>query len=365
MLKNKHFIIWVFAAVIVSIIASFIFPVPAGESVGLKVALGLSLSMCLLQVGAVLTFASSLQSFTHALRRGYYLLLIGLLTFGVIALGLPLLITFNVDSAFMQLFILVFYLGSTLLVYLSMYTFARLLKVRHFMVSLPVIIGAALTVGVFGATGLSYLLASLTGGEPNPASAVMGINLVFLIAATFIARLLSKAIGALYARAMRWLYWGLLLFAFATVHELFIKLSLPEDNWYLLYGISFWPYVVASAVILASSFVFKSHSATVVTYAGAKNHIDVLMSLVDFASRPHDIDRLLDEVRGITASTPAGTELSEEKKAQLVDIYIKVEKYLETEDPLHKFTQEELRSNLPPSFTASLQKVEARGRLKA
>jgi hypothetical protein len=78
-----------------------------------------------------------------------------------------------------------------------------------------------------------------------------------------------------------------------------------------------------------------------------------------FASRPQDIDPILEKIRRLTAMHQGdAAQLTADEKTQLKDIYIALEEYLMTKESLRKLDRRELRSRLPEGFRKSLQSVE-------
>lgn len=84
--------------------------------------------------------------------------------------------------------------------------------------------------------------------------------------------------------------------------------------------------------------------------------VESVTGTAELASRPEDIDRTLDGLRAITANIgTGGVQLTETQRAELVQVYERLEEYLIASDPLRSFTREELRGRLAPGFS---QRVE-------
>jgi|GEM_PF-1140342 len=77
--------------------------------------------------------------------------------------------------------------------------------------------------------------------------------------------------------------------------------------------------------------------------------LDMVAHAASLASNPRDIDPLLDRVRTITSGVSASMKDMPEDQ-QLVDVYLRIERYLTTDEPIRIFHKEELRRPLSPSL---------------
>lgn len=62
------------------------------------------------------------------------------------------------------------------------------------------------------------------------------------------------------------------------------------------------------------------------------------------------IDTLLDDVRAITVKLQPGENPSDKDSQILIEVYLKIEHYLITKEPIRTFTLKELRFQLDPSL---------------
>ena len=87
--------------------------------------------------------------------------------------------------------------------------------------------------------------------------------------------------------------------------------------------------------------------------------LDLATYAGSLASNPSDIDPLLDRVRKITATHSPEEGLSADDEKDLFKVYLELEEYLTTRDPIRTFTKEELRSRLDSDLTSKLAAYEA------
>lgn len=93
------------------------------------------------------------------------------------------------------------------------------------------------------------------------------------------------------------------------------------------------------------------------------NALDLVTYTASLASNPMDIDSLLDRVRKISATHSPEKGLSPTDETELFKVYLNLETYLTTSDPIRTFTKQELRSRLDPELTAKLNTHEVKGDL--
>lgn len=76
--------------------------------------------------------------------------------------------------------------------------------------------------------------------------------------------------------------------------------------------------------------------------SGNATAIDAVIFLTSLASRPQEIDPMLDKMRTVTAMQKPGIVLSEKDQLILATIYTNLEQYLIKKEPVRAFTKEEL-----------------------
>lgn len=91
--------------------------------------------------------------------------------------------------------------------------------------------------------------------------------------------------------------------------------------------------------------------------------LDLVTNTASLASNLTDIDPLLDPVRKITATYSPEEALSLTDNEELFNVYLALEQYLTTNDPIRTFTKKELRSRLNPDLASKLAEYEIKGGL--
>ncbi|HSX28906.1 MAG TPA: hypothetical protein VLF60_05665 [Candidatus Saccharimonadales bacterium] len=94
------------------------------------------------------------------------------------------------------------------------------------------------------------------------------------------------------------------------------------------------------------------------TATQVRSVLDMVALTASLASNPTEIDPLLDKMRAITANLAPGQAPSPRDTEALLAIYLQLEQYMTTKEPLRTFTKEELRSRLTLELRQQLETFE-------
>lgn len=86
--------------------------------------------------------------------------------------------------------------------------------------------------------------------------------------------------------------------------------------------------------------------------------LDLVTVTAGLASNSDDIRPLLGRVRSIAERVPPSGMLSPEDEAALFKIYLEMEHYLMTSDPIRAYTREELRAKASRGLLTRLEAYE-------
>ena len=89
--------------------------------------------------------------------------------------------------------------------------------------------------------------------------------------------------------------------------------------------------------------------------------LDLVTYTASLASNPKEVDDLIDQVRKITATQAEDSSLTPKEEATLLEVYLKLERYLTTRDPIRNYTRDELRSRIKPELLTKLSQQEIKG----
>jgi len=91
--------------------------------------------------------------------------------------------------------------------------------------------------------------------------------------------------------------------------------------------------------------------------------INTVLELTNYAaslaSNLTDVDPFLDEVRRITAKGAPSESLTNSDTQALLTVYLRIEEYLMTKEPVRSFSKEGLRSRIMPELRQQIENHEA------
>lgn len=88
------------------------------------------------------------------------------------------------------------------------------------------------------------------------------------------------------------------------------------------------------------------------------NSLDLVTRTAGLASRPDEIDPLLDKVRSITARLGPDQTPSAKDTQALFAVYLQLEDYLGTRETIRSFTKQQLRARLSKELQQQLTDFE-------
>lgn len=88
------------------------------------------------------------------------------------------------------------------------------------------------------------------------------------------------------------------------------------------------------------------------------NALDLARTASGFASNQKDIEPLVYQINRIANQPSSSTLLTPEDEARLFRIYLEIEHYLMTADPIRTFNKEELRDKASRGLRARLEDYE-------
>lgn len=337
---------------LVSSTAFFFFPEvkAADASMAAAIAFGSSITQLL----AVGYFLSSLRTFKKGLKIAYYWLVAGILLFSLAQI-VPSLSVFtdilsNLGSFATGVAIISPYALGALCMYIGMCMFARLLGVRSFWTRFPLAFGIALIVAAI------YLLLP----QPEPFDKDLLFNLtfgsivwcgMFGLAAMLVALRIRRVIGPVYKQSMLWIALALGALSFTAFDEAIAKPYFITSA-YVLGQYSLFAFLLTGILFLGAGLAVKRTGREFVELSANASYVDVVIGLAQHVSKPAEIDAEMDKVREITASLKG--QLSTDNKATLLGVYRYLEDYLVNKEPLHTYTIDGLRNNLPDEFLRDL-----------
>jgi len=302
------------------------------------------------QMGAAWYFLDNLSGFKRGLKVAYILLAVGILCLGIAQLQLPIITYLNAWGSFYADggLVLIPYLLTAASMYLSMRKFAQLMDIRSrwmkvWLVALLSVVGVAASVGVL--LRLEHDVVSIVY------DALVGWTEALALASVILAHRVKRSLTPTFGPAMNWLLVSFAITMLAGVQQLWLQHFTHGDWWFRTQGWQYWLLVAASMAFLKTGLVFRELTQGLAANA---NMLDVVMYTAGLVSRPGDVGQTLNRLRSLTASLAPGAALNGEQRQRLIGIYLDLEQYLVTREPLRSFTVERLRVGLPDSFVSLL-----------
>lgn len=350
---RKRLLLWYTIALAVAAAVIVIFPV-VGLSSASNAHFPLRTAWCvailIFQIGATWYFVASLPSFKPVLRRAYKELSLGILCLGLAQVQLPILTYINGWSSWYARggIVLLPYVATTVAMYLGVRTFARIMQVRSawmqwWLAMLASFGGIGVTLAIFGR--YEHSVASFAYDS------LIGWSVAGGLITAWITLRVRASLSPTFKPAMNWLLASFIATIIAGLHQLWLQHFTSETWWYRDDGFSVWLLLVASMAFLRTGLEFWQLTRGLVSNT---NFVEVVVYTAQLASRPQDIDPILDRLRLLTAGLRPGAALTDDTRRQLIEIYLELENYLVNQERLRNFTRHSLRLGLPDSFVAQL-----------
>lgn len=317
--------------------------------------LGLSGTMAILSIGAGILFLLGRKDFKAGPRKAYTLLCVGIMLLGFSQVQPSIIEYFDLrflTSTGWAGLLVVPYLLSVVFTIWGMRILAQSVNIKTRWASLPLAIFTAFAVAALSmlVPHASFEHKVLVVVQVNSFFAV-GLAVVYLFAAR-LAWIIRQVLGPLYKPAMVWLFVSLVVVAFGAVNAAWAT-RFFHNSWYEQDNLKIVPVFFASTFFLAAGYstliIRRKFETDVVTFSGQNVLLGVVLYAASLASRPGDIDPILDTVRAITATNP-NANFTPEQEQKLGQTYAAIENYLITNEPLRPFDTASLREQITRRF---------------
>ena len=326
-------------------------PVVSYTPIGFTLSLVFVAMIMVWQTGASALFLWGLKGFKQELRVAYILICLGIVMFGLSYLQTPILTYLDQGDGFWVRsgIVAVPFVAPIVLFYVGVKRFARLFGLKDMWTSgwFAIVLSAAVTAG-------TAVLAFVAG--PGDQQLIMTlvfiawVSMILVIVDVMILKIRASA-GPLYKRALGW-------FAAAMIVEtlsglIFVVLTLfGVQAEATKTGVLDVPEVIGAFAFVWAGYYFKLINEDV----AARNSndvslIDVVIFTASQVSNPKQIDPLLDTLRSTTAQIrQQGGSITAEQEAELRRVYLGIEQYLVTAEPLRQLSVEQIRHKVSYNF---------------
>lgn len=307
-------------------------------------ATAMNLVLAVLTVGASWLFYLGLKGFKTAFRQSYALLCVGLLmrAVGVVALSLLTLILANtglldrVESFMSFISDPLAFMGS-LLIYLGMFSFSRLLGLRTWLNRIWLTIG----IGVVSA-GVAWAVLHT--------APLLWLEALYALFAILLIGTLRANASPVYTRALTWMQVAMIVAWLSSLVFLARAVLLPALGEGPLYGAVGLLYAASIILFLVAGSSFNRITRLEPVAPEQTASFDVIVYTAALCSQPTAVDPILDVFREVTASYKPGSPLAAADIEKLKRVYRDLEDYLTQREPLRNFTVRDIRRLIQHNF---------------
>ncbi len=357
---------WTWIAVSVAFsLSTLLIPASVAPSITaetFRITLLLSVPIAVLHIAAASLFVWGLDGFKRQLRVAYELICVGIMLLGLAQLQTPMVSYFDLTVSWYVTsgFVVIPFVAPILLLFAGTKRFAPLFQLKTHLASWWAVLGGTVLVSLV-AMGIAWL----TRGTDAELLASVGLATwasAMLCATGFMALKTTKVTSQLYHSALRWFAASNVMSAMAGVTYVLSLIILGNENIIARDGGTLLPDLLAGLLFVRAGYAFKRINEQAVAQAVdvAKTTIlDVIQYAAEQASNPAQIDPILDSMRAVTASLPAGQEtvLTVEQKQQLQQTYANLEEYLVSKEPVRQFTPTSVRHKIALNFGLNDQQL--------
>jgi len=313
-------------------------------------------------IGSGVLFLQAWRNFKQELKPAYRFIAAAQLVVGITTLIYPYIEYYDLwENTWFNMSSYVGYLFGSVLMYFGARQFMKILGIRGRLTTPLLMLGYFLA--------LSVIHAFLPHNQVWPAftehqydlfeMAVVAPVLFYAIAAYGMGRI-SRRIGSDYRKAFGWLAGGLAL-QLVSAFGLLIMDMVGYDNWYFNTRLYELPTICADILILTAAYSFNTVGLAstgqsiwrrLFSHRTAQpvTSLDIISYTAGMVSNPKNIDPALDKVRLLSAKLKPGEAPSAEDQAALRGVYLEIEKYLVTAEPLRTITRDDVRNRVIVHF---------------
>lgn len=317
-------------------------------------AAALTFFFSVLGLGAALLFALGLQGFKTAFKKAYAFLVIGLVIHALALLVIPIFVMYTpyFGTGVTNLAGDLPYLVGTVLIFIGLYHFAKLLEVRTWLTSPWLVVGLA-----GGLSFLSWALPHVTPGEPEVAfdliHSILWLECIVTLQSVLLLAKVRQTASLIYSRALAWLLAALVCNLLAgtlylSLDYFWLPVSAASQAMYEIVGAA---YACCNLLFIAVGYSFNRITRAPAKQQKSGSALDVVAYVASLASQPKHIDPLLDPLRTLTAAYTTGQALRPKDRQKIAAIYQSLEDYLVTKEPLRTFSRPQVQQLIQHKFS--------------
>lgn len=317
--------------------------------------LAFSVAMAAMYIGCAMLFLLGLKNFTAQLKIAYGVFCGGLIFFALGELQVPVLtLVAGAGSSWLG--------GAGLLVpillgvggiYTGIKLFANLFSVESWWGKPWFVLAIALAAAV-GAYMLPVGPAIVSAEQAKGSDSLMAIMFVLFVATAVLCYRIKQRASASYQSAMQWFLLTQVSFVVIAIITAGTIILLGSSHWFIAGGYTILLQAVFALLLVKAAYEFntigevetQTPEPAVTDQPPQVEVVDIVVAAAQKASDITAIDPLLEDMRVITSKVYIGENMTSDDEAQLVRTYQRLEDYLATNEPVRRYTKQELRERL-------------------
>ncbi len=313
-------------------------------------------------VGGGIMFLVALRNFKRELKPAYRFLAIAQMSVGIATLVFPYIEYYGLwDNNWWNMSSYLAYLVGSVFMYFGTRQFLKILNIRIRLTALIVVLPLTLVAWIIHTIAPHVdVWTTLNEHQYDAFELVVIIPVLFYAAAAYNALRISRTIGSEYRKAFIWLTAGLTLQLISSVTILVMDI-ISYDNWYFNTRLYEIPTIGGDLLIMVSAYYFNAVGLAAPAGPGLfkrllggratpANSLEIISFVTGMVSNPAAIDPALDRLRILTSKLGPSQTLSAGDQATLRNVYLEIEQYLTTHEPLRTYTREEVRGRVVQHF---------------
>ncbi|HSX33370.1 MAG TPA: hypothetical protein VLF91_03480 [Candidatus Saccharimonadales bacterium] len=309
-------------------------------------------------LGGGMLFLLALRNFKKELKPAYRLIAGAEFSLGLLTIVFPIIEYYNLwDNVWWNMSSYLSYLVGSILMYYGARQFLRIIQLKSKLTAPLMVIGATAVVAVIHALLPHAAVWSFSEQKYDAFEIVVIIPVIFYAAAAIGAYNIRRHIGQEYYKAFNWLTAGLTL-QFITAVTILVLDTIGYDNWYFNTRLYEVPTILGDFLVLVSAYQFNVVGEVQAVSTTLKRRLfqrgqqqpatsmDIITYIAGMASNLEAVDTILEPMRRVTALLAPGKAPTDKDQMVLRDVYVQLEEYLVTDEPLRTFTRQELRGKV-------------------
>lgn len=313
-----------------------------------------------LALGSAGLFLLGLRGFRPESKRAATLLAVGAVIHALGWSTAPIIFMYNptLNTVALALLSDLPYLIGTILIFLGLWQFARLLELKSWVTDLRFVLPFLLVVLIV-TSFLPHAIADQSELIYDGRIGIVWLEVACNILSVILLWRLLRTISRPYTSTISCLLAMTAVNLIASSSYLYVNLNnlfMSSDPRVIFFTTNILGNLYNLHILL---FAITSYFFTRITRGVEKRQsnataIDVITYVANLASLPpHQFDRLLDPLRTLTASLPADQSLDKEALSRLAIVYRDLEAYLIENDQLRNFSRKEIRQRVQHHFDQS------------